>query len=83
MSRPDTTPRARLMRDAGLTAGGFVILLLLPVLFDSRWLMDFVIYVVAYGLLALSLNLLTGYTGLVSFGHAAYCLLYTSDAADE
>lgn len=72
MSRPDTTPRARLMRDAGLTAGGFVILLLLPVLFDSRWLMDFVIYVVAYGLLALSLNLLTGYTGLVSFGHAAY-----------
>ncbi len=72
MSRPDTTPRARLMRDAGLTAVGFVILLLLPVLFDSRWLMDFVIYVVAYGLLALSLNLLTGYTGLVSFGHAAY-----------
>ena len=33
---------------------------------------DFVIYVIAYGLLAMSLNLLVGFTGLVSFGHAAY-----------
>jgi branched-chain amino acid transport system permease protein len=72
MRRKNVSPRSRFLRDTAFAFTGFVVLLLLPVLFDSRWLMDFVIYVVAYGLLALSLNLLTGYTGLVSFGHAAY-----------
>ncbi len=72
MSRKNVSPRSRFLRDTTFAFTGFVILLLLPVVFESRWLMDFVIYVVAYGLLALSLNLLTGYTGLVSFGHAAY-----------
>ena len=33
---------------------------------------DFVIRVCIYGLFALSLNLLIGYTGLISFGHALY-----------
>ena len=43
-----------------------------------------------YGLAACSLNLILGYGGLVSFGHAAFvgigaytCLLYQSDAADQ
>ena len=33
---------------------------------------DFVMFAMAYGLLAMSLNLLIGYTGLVSFGHAMF-----------
>ena len=33
---------------------------------------DFIMFAMAYGLLAMSLNLLIGYTGLVSFGHAMF-----------
>lgn len=58
--------------DIAVAAIGFAVILALPILFPSPALRDFVIYVMAFGLLALSLNLLTGYTGLVSFGHAAY-----------
>ena len=54
---------------AGLLLAG---LLVLPVLVPHPAMRDFVIYVIAYGLLAMSLNLLVGFTGLVSFGHAAY-----------
>jgi branched-chain amino acid transport system permease protein len=38
----------------------------------SSGLLDFVIRFAIFGLLAMSLNLLIGTTGLVSFGHAAY-----------
>lgn len=61
-----------LLRDLAWAIVFFVALIILPVIFPSAALRDFVIYVMAYGLLAISLNLLTGYTGLVSFGHAAY-----------
>lgn len=61
-----------LVRDLGWTLLFFVGLIALPILFPSAALRDFITYVMAYGLLAISLNLLTGYTGLVSFGHAAY-----------
>jgi branched-chain amino acid transport system permease protein len=61
-----------LLRDLAIAAGALAVLLLLPVLFPGAALRDFVIYVIAFGLLAMSLNLLIGYTGLVSFGHAAY-----------
>lgn len=61
-----------LLRDAAAAILLFVVLIVLPVVFQSAALRDFIVYVMAYGLLALSLNLLTGYTGLVSFGHAAY-----------
>lgn len=54
---------------AGLLLAG---LLVLPVLVPHPAMRDFVIYIIAYGLLAMSLNLLVGFTGLVSFGHAAY-----------
>ena len=54
---------------AGLLLAG---LLVLPILVPHPAMRDFVIYVIAYGLLAMSLNLLVGFTGLVSFGHAAY-----------
>jgi branched-chain amino acid transport system permease protein len=60
------------LRDLLIAAAALVMLLVLPILFPSAALRDFVIYVIAFGLLAMSLNLLIGYTGLVSFGHAAY-----------
>ena len=61
-----------LTRDLALALAALVALLLIPVVYPSAGMRDFMIYVAAYGLLAMSLNLLTGYTGLVSFGHAAY-----------
>ncbi len=60
------------LRDAGMAALLLAVLLLIPVLFPQPALRDFLVYVIAYGLLAMSLNLLVGLTGLVSFGHAAY-----------
>lgn len=39
---------------------------------ESPWPRDFLTSIFAVGLLAMSLNLLIGYTGLVSFGHAAF-----------
>ncbi len=61
-----------MLRDIILAVAALVVLLLLPALFPHPALRDFIVYVIAYGLLAMSLNLLIGFTGLVSFGHAAY-----------
>lgn len=66
MSRPG------LMRDAAACLAGLALLLALPFWFPQPSLRDFLIYVMSYGLLAMSLNLLVGLAGLVSFGHAAY-----------
>ncbi|GAC1345417.1 MAG: branched-chain amino acid ABC transporter permease [Acetobacteraceae bacterium] len=63
---------SRLGRDLLAAGLGLALLLLLPVVLPQPALRDFLIYVIAYGLLAMSLNLLVGFTGLVSFGHAAY-----------
>ena len=59
-------------RDALFGAGLLGGLLLLPAVFPQPALRDFLLYVIAYGLLAMSLNLLIGLTGLVAFGHAAF-----------
>src|SRR5271163_5326076 len=64
--------RSHLRRDAAVGLGLLIILLCLPMVFPQPALRDFLIYVIAYGLLAMSLNLLIGLTGLVSFGHAAF-----------
>lgn len=64
--------KAGLGRDLLVGALLLAVLLVLPFAFSKRALFDFLIYVMAYGLLAMSLNLLVGLTGLVSFGHAAY-----------
>lgn len=61
-----------LRRDAIVAALMLGILVVLSFFSAKRALLDFLIYVMAYGLLAMSLNLLVGLTGLVSFGHAAY-----------
>ena len=59
-------------RDILAAVAMLVFLVALPFIFTKPSLRDFLIYVMAYGLLAMSLNLLVGLTGLVSFGHAAY-----------
>lgn len=61
-----------LRRDLVAAALTLVLLVVLPLVFTKPSLRDFLIYVMAYGLLAMSLNLLVGLTGLVSFGHAAF-----------
>ncbi|WP_375461722.1 branched-chain amino acid ABC transporter permease [uncultured Enterovirga sp.] len=61
-----------LLRDLAASVGLLALLLLLPVVFPALALRDFLVYFIAYGLLAMSLNLLVGLTGLVSFGHAAF-----------
>ena len=50
----------------------FAVLASLPFLSSSKALLDFVIRCSAYGLFATSLNLLVGYTGLISFGHGMF-----------
>jgi branched-chain amino acid transport system permease protein len=64
--------RSGLVRDLAMSGLLLAVLLVLPVLIPHPALRDFLIYFMAYGLLAMSLNLLVGLTGLVSFGHAAY-----------
>jgi len=62
----------RRWRDLGLAGLGLVALLLVPVFGAPPAIRDFIMFGMAYGLLAMSLNLLIGYTGLVSFGHAMF-----------
>jgi branched-chain amino acid transport system permease protein len=64
--------RPGLLRDLSIGVLLLAVLIALPLLFTKPALRDFLIYVMAYGLLAMSLNLLIGLSGLVSFGHAAY-----------
>ena len=47
-------------------------LVLLPLVSSSRVLLDFVIRLAAFGIFATSLNILVGYGGMVSFGHAMF-----------
>ncbi|MCC7228008.1 MAG: branched-chain amino acid ABC transporter permease [Burkholderiaceae bacterium] len=48
------------------------LLIAVPYLTSSRIALDFVIRLAAYGLFATSLNILVGYGGMVSFGHAMF-----------
>ncbi|MCA6117907.1 branched-chain amino acid ABC transporter permease [Bradyrhizobium sp. WSM 1738] len=70
VSRVEAKPRRN--RDALIALAVFVVLALLPMVFSSKLLLDFVIRCAAYGLFATSLNLLVGYTGLTSFGHGMF-----------
>ncbi len=58
--------------DVLIAVAAFAILALLPVLSSSKALLDFVVRCSAYGLFATSLNLLVGYTGMISFGHGMF-----------
>jgi len=59
-------------RDLGWAGLGLAVLLLVAVVGARPAIRDFIMFAMAYGLLAMSLNLLIGYTGLVSFGHAMF-----------
>jgi branched-chain amino acid transport system permease protein len=69
---PHVQAKARRNRDILIALAVFVVLALLPMVFSSKLLLDFVIRCAAYGLFATSLNLLVGYTGLISFGHGMF-----------
>jgi len=55
---------------AGLVLA-FVVLVILPPFYSSYWI-TLATQMLIYGILAMSLDILFGYTGLSSFGHAAF-----------
>jgi branched-chain amino acid transport system permease protein len=59
-------------REVLIAIVAFAVLATLPLLFSSKALLDFVIRCSAFGLFATSLNLLVGYTGMISFGHGMF-----------
>jgi branched-chain amino acid transport system permease protein len=69
---PKAQAKTRRNRDLLIALAVFIVLALLPMVFSSKLLLDFVIRCAAYGLFATSLNLLVGYTGLISFGHGMF-----------
>jgi branched-chain amino acid transport system permease protein len=58
--------------DVLIALAAFAVLATFPFLFSSKALLDFVIRCSAFGLFATSLNLLVGYTGMISFGHGMF-----------
>ncbi len=58
--------------DVLMALAAFGVLASLPLFFGSKALLDFVIRCSAFGLFATSLNLLVGYTGMISFGHGMF-----------
>lgn len=54
----------------GAIAAG--ILVLFPFIYRSQFLINYLTQILIMALFAVSLNLLVGYTGMISFGHAAY-----------
>jgi branched-chain amino acid transport system permease protein len=64
--------RRGLAFDSGIAAAALVVLAIAPMLFASKGFEDYAIRVAAFGIFATSLNILVGYTGLVSFGHGMF-----------
>jgi branched-chain amino acid transport system permease protein len=71
---PRIEAKAKRLRylDMLIAVAAFIVLATLPFLFSSKALLDFVIRCAAFGLFATSLNLLIGYTGMISFGHGMF-----------
>jgi branched-chain amino acid transport system permease protein len=71
---PRVEARSKRLRylDVLIAVAAFAVLAALPFLFSSKALLDFVIRCSAFGLFATSLNLLVGYTGMISFGHGMF-----------
>ncbi len=66
------TSRPTLVRDVAIACAALLVLLVLPYVWPSKMMNDLVIRVSAFALFATSLNLLVGYTGMVSFGHGMF-----------
>jgi branched-chain amino acid transport system permease protein len=60
------------VRNLGLALLGIVLLAVYPLLVSNRFFLHLSIMVLLYALLGMSWNLLGGYTGQISFGHAAF-----------
>ena len=71
---PQIEVKSRRLRylDVMIALAVFAVLAMLPMFFSSKALLDFVIRCSAFGLFATSLNLLVGYTGMISFGHGMF-----------
>lgn len=72
MKRASVSGLGEFRRDLLIALGSLAALLAVGLLVEHPWPRDFLTSIFAYGLLAMSLNLLIGYTGLISFGHAAF-----------
>ena len=74
LSVPRIEAKSKRLRyvDVLIAIAVFAVLATLPFLFSSKALLDFVIRCAAFGLFATSLNLLVGYTGMISFGHGMF-----------
>ena len=59
-------------KDLLIALAGLAILVAIPFFSPGRVALDFVIRLAAFGLFATSLNILVGYGGMVSFGHAMF-----------
>jgi branched-chain amino acid transport system permease protein len=70
--RVETKSRYWPYRDILIALAVLLVLAVLPLLSSSKALLDFVIRCAAMGLFATSLNLLVGYTGMISFGHGMF-----------
>ena len=64
--------QSTLRHDIGWALAALLFLSLIPLLTQSRVTLDFVIRLAAFGIFASSLNILVGYGGMVSFGHAMF-----------
>jgi branched-chain amino acid transport system permease protein len=64
--------QSTLRHDIGWALAALFVLSLIPLLTQSRVTLDFVIRLAAFGIFASSLNILVGYGGMVSFGHAMF-----------
>ena len=64
--------QSTLRKDIAWALAALLCLSVLPLLTQSRVTLDFVIRLAALGIFASSLNILVGYGGMVSFGHAMF-----------
>lgn len=67
-----TLPTHPFARASLLALAALVVIIPVGLLSPGTWFLDTMTGLFATGLLVMSLHLLIGYTGLVSFGHAAY-----------
>lgn len=70
----------RIKRKNLIFAGFLILVALVPIFFTSSYIRHIMAMIFIYGILAMSLNLITGITGQLSLGHAAFYGLgaYTS-----
>lgn len=64
--------RSTVWLDIAIAVAAMAALVLLPLVFPGKAFSDFMIRLSAFAIFATSLNLLVGYTGLVSFGHGLF-----------